>query len=112
MVLVKLYQLENKRGSYKCGNSRCQVCNNIEKLAFLQVPLQLNSLEDDFEEDFSICLIDKNDPCDPHKIEYYLMRTLKTIAPFELSTEEIYWAVYAIMGFSLVLLVCIITESM
>ena len=41
-----------------------------------------------FEEDVSICLIDKTDPSDPHKREYYWMRTLKTIAPFGLNTEE------------------------
>ena len=28
---AKLYPLERKRGSYKCGSSRCQVCNNIEE---------------------------------------------------------------------------------
>ena len=28
---AKLYPLEWKRGSYKCGSSRCQVCNNIEE---------------------------------------------------------------------------------
>ena len=30
-VRTKLYPLEWKKGSYKCGNSRCQVCNNIEE---------------------------------------------------------------------------------
>ena len=43
-----------------------------------------------FEEDVSICLIKKSDPSDPHKTEYYWMRTLKTIAPFGLNTEETY----------------------
>ena len=43
-----------------------------------------------FEEDVSICLIDKTNPSDPHKREYYWMRTLKTIAPFGPNTEETY----------------------
>ena len=43
-----------------------------------------------FEEDVSICLIDKTDPSDPYKREYYWMRTLKTIAPFGLNIEETY----------------------
>ena len=29
LVRAKLYPLERKRGSYKCGNLRCLVCNNI-----------------------------------------------------------------------------------
>ena len=40
--------------------------------------------------DASICLIDKTDPSDPHKREYYWMRALKTIAPFGLNTDETY----------------------
>ena len=43
-----------------------------------------------FEEDVSICFIDKSDPSDSHKREYYWMRNLKTIAPFGLNTEETY----------------------
>ena len=31
LVCAKLYPLERKRGSYKCGSSRCQVCDNIEE---------------------------------------------------------------------------------
>ena len=31
LVHAKLYPLEQKRGSYKCWNSRCQVFNNIEE---------------------------------------------------------------------------------
>ena len=31
LVRAKLYSLERKRGSSKCGSSRCQVCNNIEE---------------------------------------------------------------------------------
>ena len=31
LVRGKLYPLEQKRGSYKRGSSRCQVCNNIEE---------------------------------------------------------------------------------
>ena len=30
LVRANLYPLERKRGSYKCGSSRCQVCNNIK----------------------------------------------------------------------------------
>ena len=30
LVRGKLYPLERTRGSYKCGSTRCQVCNNIE----------------------------------------------------------------------------------
>ena len=41
-----------------------------------------------FEEDVSVCLTDKADPSDSHKREYYWMRTLKTIEPFGLNTEE------------------------
>ena len=36
----------------------------------------------------SICLIDKIDPSNPYKKEYYWMRTLKTITPFGLNTKE------------------------
>ena len=54
----------------------------------------------------------KSDSSDRHKTEYYWMRTLKTIAPFGLNTEETYWAVYAINPFSSVLLVYLIAESM
>ena len=43
-----------------------------------------------FEEDVSICLIDKTDLSDLHNREYYWMRTLKTITPFGLNTEETY----------------------
>ena len=32
LVRAKLYPLERKRGSYKYGNSRCQVHNNIEEI--------------------------------------------------------------------------------
>ena len=31
LVRAKLYPLERKRGSYKCDNLRCLVCNNIEE---------------------------------------------------------------------------------
>ena len=31
LVHAKLYHLKRKRGSYKCGSSRCQVCSNIEE---------------------------------------------------------------------------------
>ena len=32
LVRAKLYPLERKRGSYKCGSSRCQVCKILTKL--------------------------------------------------------------------------------
>ena len=50
-------------------------------------------LKDDhhgFEKDVIICLIDKTQSSDPHKREYYWMRTLKTLAPFGLNTEDTY----------------------
>ena len=155
LVHARLYPLERKRGSYKCGNLRCLVCNNIEEtdtfsstvtgesfkinhhlccnnkclIYFLtckvckkqytgksvdRFRLRTNNYKDSdrkflrgeeikqkslhghflsdshqsFEEDVSICLIDKTDPSDSHKRDYYWMRTLKTIAPFELNTKE------------------------
>ena len=50
LVRAKLYPLERKRGSYKCDNLRCLVCNNIEKTGtFIEetnkVPLQGNHLK-------------------------------------------------------------------
>ena len=68
----------------------------------------LSSGHQRFEEDVSICLIDKTDPSDTHKGEYYWMRTLKTTALFGLNTEEKYWAVHTITRFSSVLPVYII----
>ena len=41
-----------------------------------------------FEQDVSICLIDKTNSSDSHKRAYYWMRALKTIALFGLNTEE------------------------
>ena len=156
LVRAKLYSLERKRGSYKCGNLRCRVCNNIEEtdtftsttteesykinhhlccndkyLIYLLIrkvckkrytgktvdrfrlrwngykesdwkflrgeEIKQKSLHEHFWsvshqsfEDVSIYLIDKTDPSDLHKREYYWMRTLKTIAPFGLNTEETY----------------------
>ena len=43
-----------------------------------------------FEDDVSICLIDKTQPSDPHKREHYWMRTLKTLALLGLNTEDAY----------------------
>ena len=68
----------------------------------------LSDSHQSFEEDVSIYLIDKTDPSDPHKREYYWMRTLKTIAPFGLKTEETYLAIHIITRFVLVLPVYII----
>ena len=50
----------------------------------------LSDIHQSFEEDVSICLNDKTNPSDPHQREYYWMRTLKTIAPLGLNTEETY----------------------
>ena len=167
LVRAKLYPLERKRGSYKCGSLRCLLCNNIEEtdtftgtvtgesfkinhhlcckdkcLIYLltckvckkqyagktvdRFRLRWNNYKESdrkflrgekikqkslhehflsyshqsFEEDVSICLIDKTDPSDPHKREHYWMRTLKTIAPFGLDTEETYWEVYTITCFT------------
>ena len=46
-----------------------------------------------FKEDVSICLIDKTNPSECHRRDYYWMRTLKTIMLFEHNTEETYWTV-------------------
>ena len=43
-----------------------------------------------FEKDVSICLVDKTQPSDPDKREHYWMRILKTLAPYELNTEDTY----------------------
>ena len=56
----------------------------------------LSDSHESFGEGASICLIDKTDPSDTHKREYYCMGTLKTIAPFGINTEETYWAVHTI----------------
>ena len=45
LVRAKLFPLERKRGSYKCGNLRCLVCNNIEETETLQVSLMGNHLK-------------------------------------------------------------------
>ena len=70
-----------------------------------QKSLHEHSLRDghrSFEEDASICLIDKTDPSDP----------LETIAHFRFNTEETYWEAYTITRFSSVLLIYFIAESM
>ena len=153
LVPTKLYPLERKRGSYKCGNLRCLVCNNIEEsdtftstitgksfkinhhlccndkyLIYLltckvfkkqytgkaadRFRLRWNNYKESYRkflrgeeikqkflyehflsdshqsfEDVSISLIDKLTLLNLIK-EYYWMRTLKTMAPFGLNTEE------------------------
>ena len=153
LVRAKLYPLERKRGSYKCGNLRCLVCNNIEEtdtftstvtgeslkinhhhccndkyLIYLltckvckkqytgkaadRFRLRWNNYKESYRkflrgeeikqkflyehflsdshqsfEDVSISLIDKLTLLNLIK-EYYWMRTLKTMAPFGLNTEE------------------------
>ena len=44
LIRAKVYPLERKRGSYKCGNLRCLLWKNIEHKEHLQVPLQENPL--------------------------------------------------------------------
>ena len=39
----------------------------------------LSDSHQSFKEDVSICLIHKTDPSDPHKREYYWIRTLSTL---------------------------------
>ena len=157
LVRAKLYPLERKTGSYRCGSKRCLVCKNMEEtdiftssvtgesfkinhhlgcsdkcLVYLltckvckkqytgktvdkfrfrwnnykesdkyfrngkdikQKFLHEHFSRDDhhgFEQDVSICLIDKTQPSDPHKREYYWMRTLKTLNPDGLNVEETY----------------------
>ena len=63
----------------------------------------LSDSHQSFEEVVGICLIDKTDPSDPDKREYYWMRTLKAITSFGLNTEERYWAVHTITCFTSVL---------
>ena len=43
-----------------------------------------------FEEDVSLCLIDKTNLFDLNKRDYYRMRTLKTITLFGFNTKETY----------------------
>ena len=43
-----------------------------------------------FLQDVSITLINKTQPSDPNKREYYWMRTLQTLSPNGLNTEETY----------------------
>ena len=66
LVRAKLYPLERKFGSEKCGRSRHS--------GFLGI--------------VSITLIDKTDGKDPKRRENYCMRALKTYAPFELNNED------------------------
>ena len=56
-----------------------------------QKSLHVHFFRDDyqrFEEDVSICLIEKIDPSDPHKNNYYWIRTFKTIAPLDLTLKK------------------------
>ena len=55
-----------------------------------QKPLHEHFLSDNRQsfEDVSIYLIDTTDPSDPHKRDYYLMRTFKTIAPLDSTLKK------------------------
>ena len=55
LVCAKLYPLERKRGSYKCGNLRCLVCNNIEETD----TFTSTSTGESFELNHHFCCIDK-----------------------------------------------------
>ena len=65
-----------------------------------------------FEEDVSIYLIDKTDNSEPHKREYYWTRTLKTIAPLDLTPKKHTAQYVPLCAFSSVVIVYIIAESM
>ena len=95
--------------NYKESNRKLLRGENIKQI-FLREHI-LRDGHQSFEEDVSICLIDKTDSSDPYKREYYRMTTLKTIASFGLNTEERYWVIYNITRFSSVLLVYIVAKS-
>ena len=46
LVRPKLNRLERKRGSYKCGNLRCQICSNFDEIEIYksQEPFLVNHL--------------------------------------------------------------------
>ena len=72
-------------------------CKECERKFFWGEEIKQKSLNEhflrdghqSFEEDVSLCLIDKTDPFDPYKREYYWMKTLQTVIPFGLDTEEL-----------------------
>ena len=73
------------RNNYKESDRKSVTGEEIQQKSFHQ-----HFLKDDHhssEEDVSICLIDKTDP---HKVEYYWSRTLKTIANFGRNAKEIH----------------------
>ena len=53
LVCAKLYPSKRKRGSYKCGNLRCLVCNNIEKTDIFA------STDESFKINHHVCCNDK-----------------------------------------------------
>ena len=55
LVHAKLYPLERKRGSYKCGNLRCLVCNNIEETDTFTTTVTGES----FKMNYHLCCNDK-----------------------------------------------------
>ena len=55
LVHAKLYPLKRKRGCYKFGSSRCQVCNNIEETeTFVSI-----DTEENFKTNHHLCCNDK-----------------------------------------------------
>ena len=55
LVRAKLYPLERKRGSYKCGNLRWLVCNNIEETD----TFTSTAIEESFKINHHLCCNDK-----------------------------------------------------
>ena len=58
--------------------------------------LFLKNVQRAFEEDVSICLVDKTDPSHPRK-RVLLTEDSEKSSPFGINTEEKYLAVYTIM---------------
>ena len=55
LVHAKLYPLKRKRGCYKFGSSRCQVCNNIEETeTFASI-----DTEENYKTNHHLCCNDK-----------------------------------------------------
>ena len=81
LVRAKLYPLEREAGSEKCGQSRCEVCLNIEKTDTFTSTKTGESFKinhNGFLGNISITLKVKTDGKDTKRRENYWMRTLKT----------------------------------
>ena len=55
LVGAKFYLLDRKRGSYKCSNLRCLVCNNIEET----VTFTITVTDESFKINHHLCCNDK-----------------------------------------------------